>query len=134
MYSALAKYATPDDDAIRAIVANSRKAAPDASIEEIVHFIHQKGQTLKNGKIGNPLAYLIVYVPKCFQPGTLGAYRDELRVERERIAAAALRAETELQLLHAEWVAWLDDPAVSEEDKTWVRKMLTDAHQSPENG
>jgi len=125
VFEALAKYATPDDDAIRTIVANSRKVAPDATIEEIVHFIHEKGQTLKSGKIGNPLVYLIVYVPKCLQPGALGAYRAEMRVERERMAEAARCAEVEVQRLHAEWATWLTDPAVSEEEKTWVRQMLS---------
>jgi len=80
-------YTTPDDDAIRTIVATSRKIVPDATIEEIVHFIHEKGQTLRSGKIGNPLAHLIVYVPTCFQRGALGAFREEMHVERDRPGA-----------------------------------------------
>jgi hypothetical protein len=117
--AALATYGTPDGDAVRSIIANSRRAAPDATAGEIVHFIHEKGRAAKGGRIANPLAYLVVYVPKCFEPEILRQHRQQLQAEQAR-------RDAELQLLRAEWRRCLTDPAVGEDDKAWARKMLAE--------
>lgn len=123
---ALSEYAAADDDAVRAIIANSRRMAPDATFDEIVHFIHEKGRVVRSGKIANPLAFLIVYVPKCFQPEMLRMHREKARAELAQRRAAERRAEAEMGRLRDEWLSWLSDPAVSDEDKAWAAKMLAE--------
>ncbi|MBL8240377.1 MAG: hypothetical protein JNM66_23350 [Bryobacterales bacterium] len=126
VFAALSEYGAADDDAVRSIIANCRRAAADATFDEIVHFIHEKGKVVRSGKIANPLAFLIVYVPKCFQPEMLRMHRERARAELAQRQAAERRAEAEMARLREEWRSWLSDPAVSEEDKAWAAKMLAE--------
>ena len=124
LQQALSQYATADGEATRMIAAGARRNAPDATTEEIVHFIHEKGRLARAGKIANPLAYLLVYVPKCFAGESFRRFRHELRQARMMEEAAARQAREDLAHLRGEWQAWLADPRVPEEDKAWARKML----------
>lgn len=121
---ALRQYAAPDDDAIRAIISRCVQVAHDATVAEIVHFIHEKGRAVRGGRITNPLAYLIIYVPKCFQGESFRQHRQHQQSAKEREARAVERAEAELAEMRAQWQAWLDDPTASEEDREWARQML----------
>ncbi|MGC4053281.1 MAG: hypothetical protein QM757_28590 [Paludibaculum sp.] len=121
---ALSQYAAADGEAARMIAAGARRHAPDATTEEIVHFIHEKGRLARAGKMANPLAYLLVYVPKCFAGDSFRRFRQEQRQARLMEEAAARQAREDLAQLRAEWQAWLSDPRVPEEDKAWARKML----------
>lgn len=121
---ALSQYATADGEAARMIAAGARRNAPDATTEEIVHFIHEKGRLARAGKMANPLAYLLVYVPKCFAGDGFRRFRQELRQARLMEEAAARQAREDLAQLRGEWQAWLSDPRVPEEDKAWARRML----------
>lgn len=125
IHRALAEYGSPDDDAVRHLIGQCKKNASDADPSEIVHFIHDKGQVIRKGKISNPIAFLLVYVPKCF----LGEGLQEFRQQRRK----ALEAEQARQKELDEWQkdemqkqqAILDDPTSSEEDKRWARQFLT---------
>jgi hypothetical protein len=121
---ALSQYAAADGEAARMIAAGARRNAPDATTEEIVHFIHEKGRLARAGKMANPLAYLLVYVPKCFAGDSFRRFRQELRQARLMEEAAARQAREDLAQLRGEWQAWLSDPRVPEEDKAWARRML----------
>ena len=68
-----------DASMVRALVSSCRRAAPDASIEEIVSFIHERGNVLRSRPISNPMAYLLVSVSGCFETGRLRRYRDQVR-------------------------------------------------------
>lgn len=127
VFEALRCYGPADDDAVRTILAASLRAAADATEDEIVHFIHEKGRATRGGRIANPLAYLIVYVPKCFQPEVLTAYREAQREAARHRKAAEERAAAEMEQMRQEWQRWLTDPAASDEDKAWARKMLAEA-------
>ena len=124
--AALSEYGTIDDDAVQKIIADCRRNAPDATSEELVHFIREKGRVIAKGKIDNPIGFLIVYVPKCFIGDTLQHYRDQ---ERRRSEAA----EQEAAEAHA-WAAEhrrqqeqiLADPDANEEDKQWARRLLSE--------
>jgi len=124
--AALARYGSADDDAVRAIIANSRRIAPDATCDEIVHFIHEKGSVVLNGRIGNPIAFLIVYVPKCFAGDALIEHRRQQREKQQREVAEALAASQWLEGERAAQERVLDDPNASTEDKKWARKFLQD--------
>lgn len=73
---ALNYYVRADGDAVRMMIAGARRYAPNATIEEIVYFIHDKGRQARAGKITNPLAYLLVYVPKCFEGESFLRFRE----------------------------------------------------------
>ncbi|MDQ2948223.1 MAG: hypothetical protein M3Y27_20190, partial [Acidobacteriota bacterium] len=92
---------------------------------EIVHFIHDKGQVIRKGKISNPIAFLLVYVPKCF----LGDGLQEFRQQRRKAFEAEQARKRELDEWHKDEMqkqqAILDDPRSSEEDKRWARQFLT---------
>ncbi len=68
---ALSNYATPTAEAVRAILTGVRRHAPNASVDEIVFFIHEKGRFTRTGNVANPLEYLVIYVPKCFAPAAV---------------------------------------------------------------
>jgi len=65
VFRALSRYGPADDDAVKALIARCRHYAPDASEEEIVSCIEDKGRVIASGRIDNPIAFLLVYVPKC---------------------------------------------------------------------
>ena len=60
VFIALQEFGIPDDDAVSAIIAKCRRNDPAATMEEIVHFIREKGKIARSGKIANPIAFLIV--------------------------------------------------------------------------
>ena len=76
VFEALQDYGPADIDAARRILNSSRTHTPDATVEEVVHFIHEKGRLTQHGRIGNPVAFLIVYVPKCFQGEAIISHRE----------------------------------------------------------
>lgn len=121
---ALARYGSVDDDAVQKIIAECRKNAADASCEEIAHFIHDKGQVVRSGKIHNPIAFLLVYVPKCFLAEGLHAFRQEQSRIRESEAARTRELEEWHSAEALKQQAILDDPESSEEDKRWARSFF----------
>ena len=100
-----------DDDGAAALWRRCLEQAPDARLEEIVHFIH-----LKAGKPGIrvPLGFLLTAVPKCFKGDS---YR-QFRAERERSRRANLSRD---RMFAAEI---LDSPDADEEQKQWAREVL----------
>jgi len=125
IHRALTEYGSPDDDAVRHLIGQCKKNAPDADPSEIVHFIHDKGQVIRKGKIFNPVAFLLVYVPKCF----LGNGLHEFRQQRRKALEAEQARQRDLDEWHKDEIqkqqAILDDPKSSEEDKRWARQFLT---------
>jgi hypothetical protein len=107
-----------DDDAVRLIVNGCRQVCPDASDEEIVHFIKQHGPRFRQMKmVDNPMGLLIHHLPKCFQGESFAQYR---RAEQQRREAAA----AEEHRFRAEQQAILDNPNSNDEEKEWARQML----------
>jgi hypothetical protein len=122
----LSEYGTIDDDAVQKIITECNRNAPDATPEEVIHFIREKGSVVANGKIDNPIGFLIVYVPKCFVGDTLKLYREQQRQRREAADREAAEAR--------EWAAEhrhqqeqiLADPDASAEDKQWAHRFLSE--------
>jgi hypothetical protein len=122
--AALSEYGTIDDDAVQKIIADCRRNAADATSEELVHFIREKGRVIANGKIDNPIGFLIVYVPKCFIGDTLQHYRDQQRRKREAAEQETAEAQAWAAEHRREQEQILADPNASEEDKRWARVFL----------
>ena len=97
------------------LIASSREACPDATDEEIAHFIRLKGA----GKgIKRPLAFLKTAAPKCLQGESLRQHRRDVQLARE---AQAERDRMEREY----WQRILDDPNSDEQSRTWAREALT---------
>jgi hypothetical protein len=123
--AALSEYGTIDDDAVQKIIADCRRNAADATREEVVHFIREKGRVIANGKIDNPIGFLIVYVPKCFIGDTLQHYRDRERQRREAAEQEAAEARAWAAEHRRQQEQILVDPEASEDDKQWARRFLS---------
>ena len=100
-----------DDDAASDLWRRCLDHAPDARVDEVVHFIH-----LKAGKPGIriPLGFLLAAVPKCFKGDSYRQFRAgreqarEARVSRDRMFAAEI----------------LKSPEADEEQREWAREVL----------
>ena len=114
----------PDAALVRALVANCRQNSTDATIDEIVYFIHERGRVLRKRPVSNPAAYLMVSVPSYFDPETLRSHREEVRNSTATASSVGQKAKNELLSMRAEWEAWLTDPAVSQSDRQWAKQML----------
>jgi predicted transcriptional regulator len=127
--SALSAYGRADDDVADQLVAACRSYAPDCTEGEIIHFVHEKGELVRkrDGRIQNPLGFLLTAVPKCFSSSVL----DEYRAEQSREAAgqksgilAYTADDPALERWRAEQETALQDPAVSEQEKHLIRLCL----------
>lgn len=103
-----------DDDGALQIIAAARQTCPDATDEEIAHFIRLKG---RSKGIKQPLAFLRTAVPKCLQGESLRQYRHDAQQAREA-------QEQRDGQQRAEWQRILDDPQADEEMRNWAREAL----------
>ena len=70
---------------MNSLVDACRSNAPDATAEEIAHFILEKGKLITR-KIANPVGFLLTAVPKCFVSDSFREYREERTRERSQQA------------------------------------------------
>jgi hypothetical protein len=84
---------SPDGAAVQDLVASCRKSAPDATEDEIVHFIHEKGAIAKRNRVSDPVSYLLTSVPEAFAGGDISRYRAELKEKAARAETAKKKAE-----------------------------------------
>lgn len=81
-----------DDDAVRRMGEAAIAHAPDATDEEIAHFIREEApRVLRNKALDNPMGLLIRQVPRRFAGEGFRLYRDGVRRKRE--ADEAIRQE-----------------------------------------
>ena len=100
-----------DDEAAAELWRRCLENAPDARLDEVIHFVD-----LKAGKPGirMPLGFLLAAVPKCFAGD---AFR-QFRADRARGREASLARDR----LFAEEV--LKNPEADEEQREWAREIL----------
>lgn len=122
--AALNTHGRGDDDAVHSLIRRCQRYAADATEAEIVHFIHEKASVLRSGRIDNPIAFLLVYVPKCFAGETLRLYREEQRRQQAEAKQAERDAEAWDLAERERLKAVLDDPSASAEEKAWARQYL----------
>ena len=105
-----------DDDAAFQLWRRCLNQAPDATPEEIIHFIH-----LKAGKAGirMPLGFLLTAVPKCFVGDSFRQFRQE-RVQVLQSASARDRQ------FAAEV---LRNPEADDEQRQWAKEVLGSQNQ-----
>ena len=83
----------PDRAAVQDLVASCRKSTPDATEDEIVHFIHEKGAIAKRNRVSDPVSYLLTSVPEAFAGGEIARYRGEVKDNAIRAEIAKKKAE-----------------------------------------
>jgi hypothetical protein len=132
LFDALSQYGAVDDDVLNRLRAQTQSVCPDFTEEELVHFIHSKGQLIRrrDSSISNPIGFLLTSVPKCFAGEAFQLFRITQRDIRQREAAERAQRNAEFENWRREQQSVLDDPKASEEDKHWARKLLYPA-ESP---
>ncbi len=133
-----------DDDARRQLIANCRRVAEDATIDEIAHFTRLKQKQLLRGNKGidNPVGLLLTAVPKCFEPESLSRYRSEVQSttsvstgQQEDIIREAAEAEaryclwTQISEAHKDehgydMQAIADDPQLDEKGREQAKRLI----------
>jgi hypothetical protein len=103
-----------DDDVASELIADCRHRAPDATDNEIAHFILLKAQT---PGIRTPLGFLRNVVPRCFEGESFRQYREEQRLKAEQGARDHAR-------VLAQWRQILDDPNTTEQEREIAREVL----------
>lgn len=109
-----------DEEAVVSLWKECRIRAGDCTTEEVLYFAKEKSLVCRNGKIQNPVGFLLAAVPKCFEGHSFAAFRLEqkrrieeqqrletkrrnaIRIQEEQIAREAeayRKAEEKLQLL-----------------------------------
>lgn len=110
--TALRQYVSDvDDDAASQLWRRCTENAPDASPEEVSHFIHLKAS--KTG-IRTPLGFLLTAVPKCFVGDSFRQFRDERARNLQTTAARDRQFAAEI----------LKSPEADDEQKQWAREVL----------
>ena len=67
---------------MNSLVNDCRSNAPDATAEEIAHFVREKGKLITR-KITNPVGFLLTAVPRCFASDSFRQFR-QYREQRTR--------------------------------------------------
>jgi predicted transcriptional regulator len=126
IYKELMQYGTVDDDIIDRLIKNCRLQTPDCTEVEIIHFLREKGTIVraKDSRIYSPIGFLLTAVPKCFAGEAFRLYREEQARQREIQAIHEAARNAEVDEWRREQEAQLLDPAVSEEEKRFIRRCL----------
>lgn len=126
LVAALSRYGIVDDDAIRQLRTSVSSVRPDYTDEELIHFVHAKGQLLQSrqGSISSPIGFLLTSVPKCFTGEAFDLFRKAALQRQAHETAQYEQREAELRQWREEQQRILDDPNSSDEDKRWARQVL----------
>lgn len=126
LFEALSSYGAADDDVLQRLRAETAAICPDFTDDELLHFIHVKGSLTRKPENGitNPIGFLLTSVPKCFAGNAFLFFRQSRRQQREREAADQLQREADFDKWRRQQQTILEDPASSEEDRLWARKLL----------
>jgi hypothetical protein len=116
-----AELGTVDDAAARQILESCYRQAPNATNEELEHFVRLTASRVRNMKrIENPIGFLISAVAKNFEGEAFRQFRKAEQQRREQGREVEIAAEARREELRAK----LDDPRTSEEEKTLIRRIL----------
>ncbi len=121
---ALSQYGTADDDVLARLRELTRELCADFTDDELIHFIHAKGQLIRRKEVSSPIGFLLASVPKCFAGEAFQLFRSAQKgAEEKRMAEQGMR-DAELENFRREQHAVLEDPNAPEADKEWARQFL----------
>jgi hypothetical protein len=75
------------------------RQAADCSPEEVLHFTAEKLIVLKNGKIQNPVGFILTSVPKCFEGEPFRQFRERQAATRREAEEIEHQQQLQLQRL-----------------------------------
>jgi hypothetical protein len=114
-----------DDASVVALIEACRQKTPDASEEEINHFVRIKADLMhRMGTVKSPMGFLKASVPRCFEGESFRQFREAEARRREAAALREAAQEEELRRFQEEQRAILNDPKASEEDRKFARRYL----------
>ena len=106
-----------DDDAVRRIIAESRRRIGDATTEEIAYFTRITARRIRRMRnLQNPIGLLIVQVPKCFEGESFQNYLTAESARKEADRQELIRIANEI----------LRDPTMSEHNRQWAAEILSE--------
>ncbi len=122
----LREYLTDVDDAsVAGLLEACRKVAPDATEDEITHFVRLKADLMyRMGNVKSPMGFLRTAVPRCFEGESFRQHREAETERRSATAREEQRREEEVRQFRAEQQAIADDPKASAEDRRFARQYL----------
>lgn len=75
-----------DSQAVETLWNECRSRVTDCTVEQIIHFSCLKTAVCRNGKIQNPIGFLLAAVPKCFEGQAFESFReDQRRLKEEQL-------------------------------------------------
>ncbi len=114
-----------DDASVAALIEACREKAPDASDEEMNHFVRLKADLMhRMGTVKSPMGFLKAAVPRCFEGESFRQFREAESKRREAARSREEAQQRELRRFQEEQRAILNDPQSSEEDKRFARNYL----------
>ena len=91
-----------DQPAVKTLWNECRLRAGDCTVEEVLYFVADKMPIARNGKIQNPVGFILTCIPKCFEGDTFTNFRDlQARGKREREETERKRKEQETLVAEA---------------------------------
>jgi hypothetical protein len=110
-----------DDDAVERMAEAALHNAPDATDEELAHFIRDEApRVIRNRNIDNPMGMLIRQVPRRFVGESFQIYREAKRLERAARDAENLKCARQI----------LSEPQIADEDRQWAETIVREHDQS----
>jgi hypothetical protein len=120
-----------DDASVHLLIEACRLKTPDATDEEINHFVRIKADLMQRmGTIKSPMGFLKTSVPRCFEGESFRQFRESEARRREAAALREAAQEEEMRRFLEEQRAVLDNPRASEEERRFARHYLA----MPEKG
>jgi len=104
-----------------------RSRAKDCTPEEVLSFVEAKASIALNGKIQNPVGFLLTAVPRCFEGAAFVVYREEQRRRKEEEARRRAREDERLKALQDEG---REEAAAYEQAKKLLENMSKVEYQA----
>jgi hypothetical protein len=116
-----------DEQAVWMLWTECRARVNDCTVEEILAFVQAKAPIALNGKIQNPVGFLLTAVPRCFEGAAFTAFRED---ERRRRADEENRKTREEKRLKALQEQGREEAEAYQRGKTGIESLSPDEYQA----
>jgi len=116
-----------DEQAVWMLWTECRARVSDCTVEEILAFVQAKAPIALNGKIQNPVGFLLTAVPRCFDGAAFTAFRED---ERRRRADEENRKARERERLKKLQEQGREEAEAYQRGKTGIESLSQDEYQA----
>ena len=116
-----------DEQAVLMLWSECQSRAKECTDEEVLSFVEAKASIALNGKIQNPVGFLLTAVPRCFEGAAFAAYREE---QQRRKDEEANRTAQEVERLKALQDQGRAEATAYEEAKKRLENMSESDYQA----